>query len=216
MHSQVIANGNLSAGPALMDAFRAAAESVGECLHLNHMTSNDAELVRQRRVDSRTDYGWMKYGKGPGYVFPHTDYDLVADYAMSQLQQRTQHYASVYGLPYVPIISVAWDSSPRTLPQDGWGEFGYPWGISVRVTEARARRASLFMKPHTTHTRNLPRKNAHLVPCAVAKQLDSVDSRAGASQSLHGATLRRRGRRRGLLVSSAVSSGHVAHFCVGL
>ena len=130
-----------------MDAFREAAESVGECLHLNHMTSNDAKLVRQRRVDSRTDYGWMKYGTGPGYEFPHTDYDLVADFAMSQLQQRTESFPAVYGVPYVPVISVAWDSSPRTLPQDGWGKFGYPWGISVRVTETKTRYLFLYWSP---------------------------------------------------------------------
>merc|ERR1712159_487685 len=51
---------------------------------------------------------------------------------MSQLEKRTETFPSVYGVPYVPVISVAWDSSPRTLPQDGWGKFGYPWGISWR------------------------------------------------------------------------------------
>ena len=116
-----------------MDAFRQAAESVGECLHLNHMTSNDAAMLRQRRVDSRSDYGWVKMGNGKSFTFPETDYEVVVRYAMSQLQHRTEYYASAYGLPYVPVVSVVWDSSPRTLPQDGWGEYGYPWGISVRA-----------------------------------------------------------------------------------
>lgn len=54
-----VADGNLTTGAALMDEFRAAAESVGQCLHLNHMTSSDA-ILKPRGVDSRADYGWVR------------------------------------------------------------------------------------------------------------------------------------------------------------
>ena len=47
-----------------MDQFRAEAENVGQCLHLNHMTSSDTLLV-PRGVNSRSDYGWTKLGDGP-------------------------------------------------------------------------------------------------------------------------------------------------------
>ena len=56
---EYVADGNLTAGAALMDDFRAAAESVGQCLHLNHMTSSDA-ILKPRGVDSRADYGWVR------------------------------------------------------------------------------------------------------------------------------------------------------------
>ena len=43
-------------------------------------------------------------------------------------------YCLRYGIPYVPTISAGFDSSPRTLPSDGWPAsmaemrgFGYPW-----------------------------------------------------------------------------------------
>jgi hypothetical protein len=42
-----------------------------------------------------------------------------------------------YGIPYIPTMSVAWDSSPRTLATDGWGEYGYPWGAAWHSTPAQ-------------------------------------------------------------------------------
>ena len=50
-----------------MDEFRAAAQAVGQCLHLNHMTSADS-LLSPRKVDSRSDYGWVKLGTSSAYT----------------------------------------------------------------------------------------------------------------------------------------------------
>ena len=129
---QYMAPGNASLGAQLADDFRAAAEAVGQCLHLNHMTSPDA-LLTERRADSRTDYGWMKLGEGGGFSFPSTPYETVAAHAWRTMVAAEAKYAAPpYRIPYVPVLSVGWDPSPRTLPSDGWGEFGYPWGISWR------------------------------------------------------------------------------------
>jgi hypothetical protein len=39
---------------------------------------------------------------------------------MTELSKRTLHYKRAFGIPYVPTISTGFDSSPRTLPSDGW------------------------------------------------------------------------------------------------
>jgi hypothetical protein len=39
-----------------------AAEAVGECLHLNHMSSASDAMIKERKVNSRADYGWVKLG----------------------------------------------------------------------------------------------------------------------------------------------------------
>jgi hypothetical protein len=62
---------------ALMDDFRGAAEAVGQCLHLNYMGGNHDGVIAQQGVNSITDYGWVKYGSGPGCVHKAMDGCLV-------------------------------------------------------------------------------------------------------------------------------------------
>jgi hypothetical protein len=57
---EVIAMADKAQGTLAMGDFRAAAESVGECLHLNHQGSERDSLVAERGVSSVFDYGWMK------------------------------------------------------------------------------------------------------------------------------------------------------------
>jgi hypothetical protein len=116
---EYVANGNNSQAIELMAEFRAEAEAVGQCLHLNHMTSPDA-LLKPRQVDSRSDYGWTKLGDGPGYTWPETPYGAVTRHCIGELSRRTAHYRHNYSIPYVPTLSTGFDSSPRTLPSDGW------------------------------------------------------------------------------------------------
>jgi hypothetical protein len=127
---EYVADGNRTEAIPLMDEFRAAAVSVGQCLHLNHMTSPDA-LLKPRKVDSRTDYGWIKLGHSPAYKWPQTAYEDVMDHSLSEIAKRTALYSQNFSIPYIPSLSPGFDSSPRTLPSDGWDHsFGYPWGLS--------------------------------------------------------------------------------------
>jgi hypothetical protein len=129
--------GGISAGgggetvaAALMEDFRKEAEAVGQCLHLNHMGGGlKPTMIESRKVASVTDYGWMKLGQGEAFVFPETAYEVVRDHALATIEERHELYTKTYGIPYIPTHSTAWDSSPRTLPQDAWGEWGYPWGL---------------------------------------------------------------------------------------
>jgi hypothetical protein len=129
-----------------MDDFRRAAEAVGQCLHLNHMGAGlKPPMISSRRVASVTDYCWMKLGRGEGFVFPETDYEVVRDHALAVTQARHELYNSS-GVPYIPVISTAWDSSPRTLPQDAWGDWGYPWGLSYHANVSQFKTALQMTK----------------------------------------------------------------------
>lgn len=74
--------------------------------------------------------GWVKLGNGEGYTFPETPYEAVVKHALETIAAASATFPKEYGVPYIPTLSTAWDSSPRTLPHDGWGDWGYPWGIS--------------------------------------------------------------------------------------
>ena len=134
---EYIANGNDTQAAQLMEEFRAEAEAVGQCLHLNHMTSPDA-LLKPRKVDSRSDYGWTKLGYSASYEWPLTKYEAVVEHGLSEFSILSEHYEQNFSIPYVPTISPGFDSSPRTLPSDGWpdatqksfGEWGYPWSVT--------------------------------------------------------------------------------------
>jgi hypothetical protein len=120
---EYIAMGNSTAAEALMDEFRAEAEAVGTCLHLNHMTSSDA-MIKARGVNSRADYGWVKLGVAADYTFPSTPYENVVNHALTTMKSQHSKYTTQYGIPYIPTLSTQWDSTPRTLPTDGFGDFG--------------------------------------------------------------------------------------------
>ena len=109
---EVITLGDREAAVAAMDAFRAVTEAVGECLHLNHMGSRD-ELIETRKVNSISDYGWMK--TVGARTFPETEYEEIVDGGLAAWQQKSDHYASSFSIPYVPTISTAWDASPRCV-----------------------------------------------------------------------------------------------------
>jgi hypothetical protein len=59
--------------------------------------------------DLRTDYGWVR-----DRYFEHWD------------KARTE-----YPLPYIPNVTVGWDSSPRCDPGSAWGNFGYPFTNTI-------------------------------------------------------------------------------------
>lgn len=94
------------------------------------MDAGDA-MIKTRKVDSQTAYGWMKLGHGEDFTWPETPYEVVMEHALAAIDSAAAHYKSAFDIPYIPTLSTQWDSSPRTLPSDGWAEnYGYPWGIS--------------------------------------------------------------------------------------
>ena len=39
--------------------------------------------------------------------------------SLAQIDLLTKQYKQQFDIPYLPTLSTAWDSSPRTLPSDG-------------------------------------------------------------------------------------------------
>ena len=120
--------GSVAAAADFMTYFRQKAAEQNTCLHVNMMGGmyQDTSYIAALGVDSVSDYGWMKTVGGE--IFPETPYENViasGSKAWSDLQRKF----SAFGVPYIPSISTAWDSSPRTLFTDPFGNFGYPWGM---------------------------------------------------------------------------------------
>ena len=44
--------------------------------------------------------------------------------SLSKIAASVSHYKTTFDIPFIPTLSTAWDASPRTLPQDAWGNFG--------------------------------------------------------------------------------------------
>jgi hypothetical protein len=133
---EILAGGDAKRYSALMDDFRKAAESVGECLHLNHMgAQHHPQYINASGVNSATDYGWMKTASAP--TWPESKYEDIVSGGIAAWNTYTKTMKDSYNIPYIPTMSVAWDSSPRTLASDAWGEYGYPWGAAWHSTPAQ-------------------------------------------------------------------------------
>jgi len=44
---------------------------------------------------------------------------VVMENSLAQIDLLTKQYKQQFDIPYLPTLSTAWDSSPRTLPSDG-------------------------------------------------------------------------------------------------
>lgn len=66
--------------------------------------------------------------------FPTSNYSSLIPQAAAAWESYASHFKGEAGIEYAPVISVGWDSSPRTLPSDPFGEWGYPWGPSYAST----------------------------------------------------------------------------------
>jgi len=117
-----------------LDRFRdkVRAAGLGE-LHLNAVVWGQAilpgekkvdnvnELLAQLAFDSITSYVWIHHQELS--EFPETAYSAYrlaneADYAA---------FTNKYELPYIPNVTMGWDSSPRTIQSDVFEPLGYPF-----------------------------------------------------------------------------------------
>ena len=49
----------------------------------------------------------------------HVPGQVVMENSLAQIDLLTKQYKQQFDIPYLPTLSTAWDSSPRTLPSDG-------------------------------------------------------------------------------------------------
>lgn len=134
MMSLVEGLGGLSQTKRVLDAFRQKVRSrgLGE-IHLNAVVwgietlpsenslNNPDEVIAYLGIDSVTSYVWVHHIE-PGH-FPDSPYNEIRECA------KTEHarLSSQYVLPYIPNVTVGWDSSPRTIQSDRFDDIGYPY-----------------------------------------------------------------------------------------
>jgi hypothetical protein len=129
---------------------RARQAGVGE-LHLNGVLwglpdANDvsdrpeqrsatAGVVDRLGLDSVTSYNWMQYTPMPELATQYGPYSEAA-------AAGWKRFVDAYSVPYLPNVSMGWDSSPRTVQSDEFLALGYPYtSILVDNTPDLFRRA---------------------------------------------------------------------------
>ena len=81
-------------------------------------------MIEDLGFDSVTSYVWIHHVGLPQLV---TDYNWVRD-AYFQHWDRAR---TSFTIPYIPNVSMGWDSSPRADQRDEFGNFGYPFTNTI-------------------------------------------------------------------------------------
>ncbi|SFJ23175.1 Glycosyltransferase WbsX [Paenibacillus sp. UNC496MF] len=126
--------GGLDAARAALDDFRARvrAAGLGE-LHVNAVVwgvqilpgeekiANAEDMLAALGIDSVSSYVWIHHQELSS--FPETPYAEIAE----KSAEDWETFSGQYGLPYLPNVTMGWDSSPRTIQSDRFDNLGYPY-----------------------------------------------------------------------------------------
>lgn len=123
--------GGQGAAEKALDSFRDYAESSGSCVHFVVMVAGSAESISTQTatfkaldVASATSYCWMKLGLEGTKVFPAANYSALGPQSVAASTALANMFSDHLGIKYAPVVSSGWDSSPRTLPSDPFGNWG--------------------------------------------------------------------------------------------
>jgi hypothetical protein len=143
--------GSVEATRTALDRFRAKAKAAGlPGLHLNAVVwgqsilpgektpVDPATLVRELGFDSVTSYVWIHHVPLNEL---QTDYNKVRD-AYFEYWERAEKQ---FGVPYLPNVTMGWDSSPRCNQTDAFGNFGYPFTNTIKDNTPERFRVALQM-----------------------------------------------------------------------
>lgn len=141
--------GSVAATRAALDQFRAKARAAGfPGLHLNAVmwgnailpgekaVTDPAKPVRDLGFDSVTSYVWVHH---VGLPEMQTDYNFVRD----RYFEHWARAATNYSLPYIPNVTVGWDSSPRADQSQTLDNSGYPFTHTIQGNTPEKFRATL-------------------------------------------------------------------------
>lgn len=142
--------GSVGKAASALKQFREKTKAAGfQDLHLNaiawgvQLPSGETSvrdlksLLEELQVDSTTSYVWIHHVKMT--TFPVMQYDMVArDY-----ERYRAMAASQFGRPYLPNVSMGWDSSPRACQSDIYVASEYPFMPVVQGNTPEAFRKAL-------------------------------------------------------------------------
>lgn len=125
--------GSFEATKAALARFREKAKVAGfPDIHLNAVywgypnipgegtVADPIRLIEELGFDSATSYVWIHH---VGLPERETDFNWVRDAYF----QHWDKARSSFRIPYIPNVSMGWDSSPRACQDDPFGPFGYPF-----------------------------------------------------------------------------------------
>ncbi len=125
--------GSFEATKAALARFREKAKVAGfPDIHLNAVywgypnipgegtVADPIRLIEELGFDSATSYVWIHH---VGLPERETDFNWVRDAYF----QHWDKARSSFNIPYIPNVSMGWDSSPRACQDDPFGPFGYPF-----------------------------------------------------------------------------------------
>ncbi|MET4703325.1 glycoside hydrolase family 99-like domain-containing protein [Frigoribacterium sp. UYMn621] len=114
--------------------------------------SRPDELIRSLGFASASSYVWIHHSDLTDQTFPVGDWDAVADDAL----EAYETYARDLGVPFIPNVTVGWDSSPRTAQELPFTADQYPWYPVFDATPAQFERglervAAFSVSQHQPH-----------------------------------------------------------------
>lgn len=125
--------GSYEATKAALKRFREKAKAAGfPDIHLNAVywgrpnipgegtIADPIRMIEDLGFDSATSYVWIHHVGLPNQV---TDFNWVRDEYLKHWDRARQAFT----IPYIPNVSMGWDSSPRACQEDPFGPFGYPF-----------------------------------------------------------------------------------------
>ena len=140
----VAGQGGTAGARAALDSFRAKAKAAGVgCLHNNTQRgSASVAQVKALGLDSTANYCW--YHTTPQLNapenFPVTPHEIMLNGSRKAWYDMTAKWKAA-DLPYIPNLSVQWDSSPRTAATDTFELGNYPFTGTFRSTPEEWERA---------------------------------------------------------------------------
>jgi hypothetical protein len=131
--------GSVEAARAVLDDFRAKTKAAGfPGLHLNVVmwgrqiflpgrkaAADPVKLVHDLGFDSVTSYVWILHVPLPEQ---QTEYNFVRDRYFEYWTQA----ATNFGIPYIPNVTMGWDSSPRADQSQTFDNSGYPFTNTMK------------------------------------------------------------------------------------
>lgn len=92
-----------------------------ETLPTENTFTNPNDIIAFLGIDSVTSYVWVHHMAFDH--FPDTSYQTMRELCKGEHERL----AKLYPLPYLPNVTVGWDSTPRTVQSDNFDDIGYPY-----------------------------------------------------------------------------------------
>jgi hypothetical protein len=117
--------GSVQAAEDALNSFRDKAKVAGfPCIHINAVDASlpqSNEVLTQLNLNSITSYNWAS--SLPQGQFPTVSYSYMLNVSIN----KWNHCHKTYPIPYIPNVSISWDSSPRACQSDIYQHVGYPF-----------------------------------------------------------------------------------------